>query len=139
MPIFFFLTHLLWIQLYFGFHKLSNFRMAIIIVNFKWACINTILGVNMSFSKVGKLSEEKIYIICANSLTCFTRSHVYNLNKKYEEYDVHLMLFLDYSNPIDGKNWHSSNMHYARKTTILFPYVFVTYVEIQTQTFIKAS
>ena len=132
MPIFFFLTHLLWIQLYFGFHKLSNFRMAIIIVNFKWACINTIFGVNMSISEVKSILGQ-LYILCANSLICSQFKH------KHEEYDLCLILFLDYSIPIDGKNWHSSNMHYARKTTILFPYVFVTYVDIQTQTFIKAS
>ena len=131
MPIFF-LTHLLWIQLYFGFHKLSNFRMAIIIVNFKWACINTIFGVNMSISKVEMYLRKKYASLV--QIVVFSI-----LDKKYEECDVHLILFHDYSIPIDGKNWHSSNMHYARKTTILFPYVFVTYVEIQTQTFIKAS
>ena len=132
MPIFFFLTHLLWIQLYFGFHKLSNFRMAIIIVNFKWACINTIFGVNMSISEVKKYLRTIISSLCKFI-------DIYSFRHKYEQYDACLILFLDYSIPIDGKNWHSSNMHYARKTTILFPYVFVTYVEIQTQTFIKAS
>ena len=135
MPIFVFLTHLKWIQLYFGFHKLSNFRMAIIIVNSKWACINTTIR-----CQAGNIWLE------SKSLLCYMEIILFLCYWSYVQrfLAVNLTICIQIEEVID-ESVLTVNIGiqvtciYARKTTILFSYVFVTYVEIQTQTFIKAS
>ena len=137
MPIFVFLTHLKWIQLYFGFHKLSNFRMAIIIVNSKWACINTTIRCqagNIWLESKSLLCYMEILLLCYWSLTIIIRSEIFGClsHHLYSNRRGHRWIC------IDGKYWHSSYMHLCQKNHNFVLLRFVTYVEMCRQTFIKA-